>query len=68
MRLTGIICSLALIACGSPTRVVVLRHPQTLHTVECRVDPWGSMDRTQQIESCKSAYEKAGYVVVSDVE
>ena len=34
-------------ACGSVDRVVVLQHLQTKQTVECRVDPWGSLDRTR---------------------
>ena len=57
---------LALSACGSVTRVVVLQHPQTKQTVDCKVDPWGSMNRNQQIESCVDAYKKAGYSVVGD--
>ena len=53
-------------ACGSPSRVVVLQHPDTKQTVQCRVDPWGDMRRTTQIESCVRAYEQAGYRVVGD--
>jgi hypothetical protein len=52
--------------CGSATRVVVLQHPSTQQTVQCRVDPWGSMDRTRQIEACVAAHTKAGYQVVGD--
>ncbi len=59
-------CALSIVACGSVSRVVVLRHPETKQTVECRVDPWGSMSRTQQVEDCVVAYKKAGYAVVGD--
>ena len=57
---------LTLAGCGSPSRVVVLQHPQTKQTVECRVDPLGDMRRTTQIKNCVDAYEQAGYTVVGD--
>ena len=63
-----LIALLLLAACGSVSRVVVLQHPQTKQTVECRVDPWGDMRRTRQIEDCVDAYKKAGYDVVGDSE
>jgi len=66
MRAVLVACLLLLAACGSVTRVVVLQHPQTKQTVECRVDPWGSVNRTDQIDSCVSAYKKSGYAVVGD--
>jgi hypothetical protein len=53
-------------SCGSVTRVVVLQNPETKQTVECRIDPWGSVNRTAQIEDCITAYKKAGYKVVGD--
>lgn len=53
-------------SCGSVTRVVVLQHPETKQTVECRIDPWGSVNRTAQIEDCVTAYKKAGYKIVGD--
>lgn len=59
-------CVLSLAGCGAPSRVVVLQQPDTKQTVECRVDPWGSFDFTGQIESCISAYNRAGYKVVGD--
>src|SRR5215470_10116869 len=42
--------------CGSVSRVVVLQHPQTKQTVECRVDPSGDLlgqrhERDRQHES-----------------
>jgi len=59
-------CALSTVACGSVSRVVVLRHPETKQTVECRVDPWGHVNRTRQVEDCIVAYKKAGYAVVGD--
>lgn len=54
--------------CGSPSRVVVLQHPMTKQTVECRVDPQGDIRRRTQIRNCVNAYGQAGYVVVGDSE
>jgi len=51
---------------GSVSRVVVLQHPQTKQTIECRDDPWGSSNRTAQIEDGVKAYRQAGYTVVGD--
>lgn len=51
---------------GSPSRIVVLQQPETKQTVECKVDPWGSVNFTLQIEKCMLAYKQAGYVVVGD--
>ena len=59
---------MSLAGCGSVSRVVVMQNPETKQTVECRVDPWGDMRRTRQIESCVEAYKKAGYAVVGDSE
>jgi hypothetical protein len=56
----------SLIGCGSASRVVVLKHPKTKQTVECRVNPLGSVNKTGQIEDCVMAYKQAGYKVVGD--
>ena len=61
-----VVLALFLAGCGSPSRVVVLQHPQTKQTVECRVDPLGDVRRTTQIKNCVNAYEQAGYTVVGD--
>jgi hypothetical protein len=55
-------------SCGtaSPSRVVVLQHPKTMQTVECRVDPLGHIIRSKQIDDCVSAYRQAGYSPVGD--
>jgi hypothetical protein len=57
-----------LASCGtySPARIVVLQHPETRQTVECKVDPWGHINRKLQIDSCVDAYNKAGYQKLSD--
>lgn len=65
-RVVLVACALSLVACGSVSRVVVLQHPETKQTVECRVDPWGHINRTLQVEDCVAAYKKAGYAVVGD--
>jgi hypothetical protein len=68
MRETAILvaCVLSLAGCGSGNRVVVLERPDTKQTVECRVNPLASLDRAGQVESCMSAYHRAGYIVVGD--
>ena len=53
--------------CGSASRVVVLQHPETKQTVQCRVEPVGDTSfNRRQIESCVKAHEQAGYKVVGD--
>jgi len=63
MMLTSL---LALSACGSPSRVVVLQHPETKQTVQCRVYPWGDVSFKRQIDACVRAYEQPVYRVVGD--
>jgi hypothetical protein len=59
--------SLALTACSSTTsRFVILQHPTTKQTAECKIDPMGDMRFHKQIEDCVWAYEQAGYAVVGD--
>jgi hypothetical protein len=70
-REAGTLCTIVALAlllagCGSVNRVVVLQHPDTKQTVQCKVNPWGPFDRTGQIESCVRAYEEAGYRTVGD--
>ena len=53
--------------CGSASRVVVLQHPETKQTVQCKVEPVGDTSfNRRQIESCVRAHEQAGYKVVGD--
>ena len=63
-----VLIALVLAGCGSASRVVVLQHPQTRQTVDCKVDPWGDVNKTRQIENCVKAYKQAGYTVVGDSE
>lgn len=53
-------------ATNHPARIAVLQNPQTKQTVECRVNPWGSMNYQAQVDNCVVAYKKAGYVLVAD--
>jgi hypothetical protein len=43
-----------------------LQNPETKQTVECRINPWGSLNNRLQIDNCIAVYEKAGYKLVSD--
>lgn len=60
--------SLLVCGCGSysPSRVAVLQNPETKQTVECKVDPWGSINRRAQVDNCIETYQKAGYKLVGD--
>jgi hypothetical protein len=51
LNLVVSISGLLLFGCGSATRVVVLQHTQTKQTVECKVDPWGSMNRRNRLRT-----------------
>jgi hypothetical protein len=59
---------LTFVACGtySPARIVIMQHPETKQTKECKVDPWGHINRKVQIDSCVDAYKQAGYEKISD--
>jgi hypothetical protein len=61
-----VIFNLASCASYSPARIVLMQHPETKQTVECKVDPWGHINRKLQIDSCVEAYELAGYKKISD--
>ena len=50
----------------SPARIVVMQNSETKQTVECKVDPWGHINRKIQVDSCVTSYEQAGYVKLSD--
>jgi len=65
-RIALIAVGLMLFGCGSPSRVVILQHPETKQTVKCEVDPWGHINRTLQIDDCVNAYQKAGFKPVGD--
>jgi hypothetical protein len=63
-----VVLAVALTGCatGSPSRIVVLQQLVTKQTVQCKVDPWGSMDFSAQVDKCVGVYKKAGYEVVGD--
>jgi PBP1b-binding outer membrane lipoprotein LpoB len=51
---------------SSSSRMAVLQNPETKQTVQCKIDPWGSMNHAMQIENCIKVYEKAGYKKIAD--
>jgi len=51
---------------ASASRMAVLQNPETKQTVQCKVDPWGSLNFATQVDNCIKAYEKAGYKKVAD--
>jgi len=67
--LPAMIIGIVLTGCGGtnhPARIAVLQNPETKQTVECRVDPWGSVNYGGQVDNCITAYQKAGYKLVAD--
>lgn len=71
MQKTAFIAALALLGAGCagtthPARIAVLQNPETKQTVECRVDPWGSVNYQRQVDNCIAVYQKAGYRLVAD--
>lgn len=65
-----LICLISLITgCAGKyngARIAVLQNPQTKQTVECKVNPLISFTFQSQVDTCVTAYKKAGYVLVSD--
>ncbi len=51
---------------ASASRIAVLQNPETKQTVQCKVDPWGSLNFAIQVDNCIKVYEKAGYKKVAD--
>ncbi len=47
-------------------RIAVLQNPETKQTVQCKADPWGSINFAGQVDNCIKVYEKAGYKKVAD--
>lgn len=41
--------------------LVVLQHPETKETRECRADAWTTWNVYAEVEACAKAYEKAGF-------
>lgn len=41
--------------------LIVLEHPETKQTVQCKGDAWASWNVYAETEKCAEAYEKAGY-------
>jgi len=58
--------ALALLLAGCAQGMVLLAHPQTGQTVECKADPWGDGMASTQIEKCVKAYKGAGYTIRGD--
>lgn len=57
----------AVAGCAAVGRIVILQHPETKQTVDCRVDGTVARPYLKQ-ENCIAAYEKIGYKIVSDTD
>ena len=63
ITLAALIASLAGCAADPKNKtMVVLQHPTTKETKECKGDPWANWNPYAATEACAAAYEKAGYV------
>lgn len=51
--------------CAASGRIVILQHPETKQTVDCRVDGTVTRPYLKQ-ENCINAYKKLGYQVAVD--
>lgn len=54
-----------LVGCAADSKnntMVVLQHPTTKETKECKGDAWANWNPYAATEACAAAYEKAGYV------
>lgn len=54
-----------LAGCAASARIVILQHPETKQTVDCKVDGTVTRPYLKQ-ENCIAGYQKVGYQVVSD--
>ena len=55
-----------LLLTGCAQGIVVLAHPQTGQTVECKADARSDGLGSTQIEKCVKAYKDAGYTIKGD--
>ena len=65
------VCVCVLSACTANSsytsaRIAVLQNPDTKQTVQCKADPWGSLNFAAQVDNCIRVYETAGYKKVAD--
>lgn len=68
MKLTMPVVMIAIAAasgCAWSGRVVILQHPETKQTVDCKVDGTVTRPYLKQ-ENCITGYQSIGYKVVSD--
>lgn len=61
----SIFVAIFIAGCASSSRIVILQHPETKQTVDCRVDGTVTRPYLKQ-ENCISGYQSVGYKVVSD--
>ena len=47
---------------ASRKTLIILQHPETKDTKECKGDPWANWNVYAATEECAKAYESAGYV------
>ena len=64
----SVVCllSAALAGCGSDPGVIVMKNPRTGELVQCRGVEGSNRDAAKDAKRCADAYEKEGYIRVSD--
>jgi hypothetical protein len=61
LMLAGSLFGVAGCSHGRPT-MVALYNPETKQSVECKPDPWATMDPWGEADDCAKGYEKYGFV------
>ena len=67
--LVPVLCTLLVTACaatGDRSKVVLLKHPETLDFQQCSVKDWGSRDGFAQKDRCVQQWQQQGYVIWGD--
>jgi outer membrane lipoprotein SlyB len=71
MKKTALLIAVGLVLAGCAANpnnhtAVLLQNPKTKETKECKLGTWTSLDPYAGVEACAKAYEKAGFVRVSE--
>ena len=58
---------LSIVGCSNGRKsIIVLQHPETNQTVECKGDPWTDLNPWTAAEKCAEDYKTAGFVILGE--
>ena len=66
IRYLSFIVLVVLSGCGMNSKkpsLVILKHPETLDFVNCKVDKWQSKESYRKNENCVRGYQEKGYII-----